>query len=99
MIISGLITGIYVALIIIEREVFFMLWIPRAAVVPKMVASTDAATATIAVLRREVKIASLWNSFTYQSKVNPVQFALDFETLNEKTISTSIGRYKNVYIA
>ena len=72
---------------------------PKAAIVPSIVARTEAASATMTVFKSERRIASLWKSLMYQSKVKPVQLARDFETLNENTISTSIGRYKKMYSA
>ena len=74
-----------------------MLWIPSAATVPKTVARTDAATAIITVFTSERRMSSLLKSLIYQSKVKPVQLALDLEALNENTIRTSIGRYRKMY--
>jgi hypothetical protein len=41
-------------------------------------------------------IPALLNNLVYQSVVKPPHFARDFDALNESTISTAIGAYKNM---
>ena len=66
---------------------------PKAAVVPKMVASTDATSATMSVLINAPMMAWLRNNSAYHLVVKPVQVA-PLLVLNEKTIRIRIGIYR-----
>ena len=80
--------------IIVALVIGLILFIPIAAAVPIIVANREEIRAIMIVLKRAERIASLWNSFWYHCKLKPVKYALDFEALNEKTISTSMGMYR-----
>jgi len=94
-IISGFNIGIYVMFIIIVLGVFFIEYMPIAAAVPSIVAITDDISASKRVFTKDDIINSFWNSFAYQSNVNPVQTDWLFDLLNENTISIKIGIYKS----
>ena len=59
------------------------------------VATTVVTTATIRLLRSDVRICGLEQRRAYQSSVKPPQTAVRRLRLNEKTTSTRMGAYRN----
>ena len=94
--ISGLIIGILVTFIIRDFGSFFILCMPIAARVPRIVEAMLARVAIIIVFIKDEIIILLLNKRSYQSKVKPLKTERLFVSLNEKTISTKIGTYRNI---
>ena len=71
---------------------------PTAPSTPMIVAiNADANASTNVVIKASI-ICLFENRRTYQSKVKPPQTTLDRELLNDNTIRTKIGAYKNIII-
>ena len=66
-----------------------------AADVPRMVAKIEDDKVILIVVARALIMSSLDVRLMYHLKVNPPQTVRDIELLNDKTISTIIGAYKN----
>ena len=94
--ISGLTIGMFVMFITIALGTLRMELIPIAARVPSSVAAMLAITAIMMVFISEEMMTSLRNSFAYQSSVNPLNTERLLVSLNENTISTKIGTYRNI---
>ena len=75
-----------------------ILLIPIAANVPIIVATIEEIIATNNVYFNALIILSFWNNSIYQFKVNPFHLPIDLESLKEKTIKVTIGRYRKIKI-
>ncbi len=93
--ISALVMGMLLTVISGLRIRFFMLKKPTAARAPTTVAMAVASRETRRVGPMALVISLSRNSSTYQSRVKPCQTVRLLESLNEKTISTKIGAYRN----
>ena len=74
---------------------FFMALMPMAASVPIRVERIADRNVICIVVRKADIIFSSWKQLLYQSSVNPPQTTRVLELLNERMISTMIGRYRN----
>ena len=89
---SALTTGMLFIVSRGERHFFFMLKKPMAAKVPTTTAMSEARTETSSVISSDWIIILSLKSSLYQLSVKPDQTVRLLESLNEKTISTAIGR-------
>ena len=76
----------------------FMAAIPSTASVPTMVAIRAASMAMEKVFTMAPIMSLLWNSSAYQCRLKPPHTDIDLTSLNESTISVSIGRYRKSMI-
>ena len=72
--------------------------IPMTAMVPIIVAISAASSAMEKVFTSAPRISLLWNISPYHFRLNRVNTDMDFASLNDSTISVSIGRYRNSMI-
>ena len=72
----------------------FIAAMPSTASVPTTVAISAASMAMENVFTMAPIMSLLWKSSSYQCRLNPPHTDIDFVSLNESTISVSIGRYR-----
>jgi len=96
--ISGFTTGILFTDVNTFLLTGLIALMPIAATVPRMTAIIVENKAIVNVVPSADKIRLSLNSSTYQSSVNPVQFARDLDLLNENTIKTAMGAYMKIRI-
>ena len=94
--ISALSMGILVMPIINVLVLFLRPVIAIAAIVPINVAIIDERRASINVVIKASIMEESDKSLAYHLKVKPPHLDLDFDALNDKTISTAMGAYKNM---
>ncbi len=93
--ISGFVRGMLVTDITSRRVRCRIAWMPSAAVVPKKVAIRLESTAMTTELRSRGRSVRSLNSSAYWCRVKPSKEVISFPVLNDATISTRIGAYKN----
>ena len=96
--ISALSIGILVIPKSIVRIPFLKLIIAMAAIVPINVAIKDDNTASKRVVPKASMISESDKSLAYHLNVKPPHLERDFDSLNDNTIRTAIGAYKNMKI-
>ena len=94
--ISGLVMGMFVSVMTAERIFPRILWMPRAATVPRTVAIRLDSTAMNRELRSSVSSVPSRNSSAYWWKVKPLKTATSAPLLKEAMASTIIGIYRKM---
>ena len=97
--ISAFNIGIFVILVSIALGTFFILFMARQATTPITVAINADITANTSVVFNAFIIESFAKNCLYHLKVKPFHVPSILESLNDATISTIIGRYRNRIIS